>query len=404
MGAILFGGLAIAPLPKSLSLPPSPIPVSTPINKVDRPLLFERAAIAPPPKSLPLPPTLPISTSTPINKVDRPLHLSVTVEDPSFLRIRVGDTIKPGDILADNVKERSRLNLQKQSISLQISRLKDKVIIAPLPPRKILPIKPLPPANYSEELAAISQAKLRIEHAKSILISRSPWLKQFDDSTYKQLQSKVDQQVQLLASMKDLKMEPEVSQHEEAVLKQMQQEAKKAEAEFNQNKGKQLQELQQLHVNVELAESELQQKQAALDAARARRKLQEFESSRDAIRIVQQEEQIALEHSRQIALYNQQQRDKDYQLAELDVRKHQVEDKLADLPIVRSPKAGYIKRIKPWVGRDGKYTTTLIIAGLAVNLSGSSSGSGSQVTSPPQVTQKGVKVSPSPSASATSSK
>jgi len=34
--------------------------------------------------------------------------------------------------------------------------------------------------------------------------------------------------------------------------------------------------------------------------------------------------------------------------------------KLADIPIVRSPKDGYLRKIKPWVGKDGKYTTTII--------------------------------------------
>ena len=33
--------------------------------------------------------------------------------------------------------------------------------------------------------------------------------------------------------------------------------------------------------------------------------------------------------------------------------------KLADIPIVRSPKDGYLRKIKPWVGKDGKYTTII---------------------------------------------
>jgi hypothetical protein len=38
-----------------------------------------------------------------------------------------------------------------------------------------------------------------------------------------------------------------------------------------------------------------------------------------------------------------------------------IEDKLADIPIVRSPKDRYVRKIKPWVGKDGKYTTTITI-------------------------------------------
>jgi hypothetical protein len=38
-----------------------------------------------------------------------------------------------------------------------------------------------------------------------------------------------------------------------------------------------------------------------------------------------------------------------------------IEDKLADIPIVRSPKDGYVGKIKPWIGKDGKYTTTRLL-------------------------------------------
>jgi len=359
IGALLFGGLALAPEPKKLPEPPSPIPIV----------------------QSPIPPSVPISSPAQVVKPrDRPLRLSITVNDTSYLRVGAGDTIKEGDILVDNTEERSRLTAQKQTISLEINHLKDKQILSPLPPHKLLPIKPLPPANYIQETVAISQAQLHLKQAKSILASRSPWLSKSDDSTYKQAESKVDEQFQMLKSMKDLQMQPEVIQHEEAVVKQLQNAAKKAKAELNQSIGKQLQESQQLQINIQLAESELQQKQAALVAAHSQRQLQEFQANIDANRQIQQQEQIALEHSRQMSLYYQQQRDKEYQLAELNIRQHQIEDKLADLPIVRSPKSGYIKRIKPWVGKDGKYTTTLTISSFSPSHSTTNSRSNSPNT------------------------
>jgi hypothetical protein len=379
IGALLFGGLALAPEPKQLSEPSVPISISAPIVQS------------------PIPPSVPISSPVQVVKPrDRPLRLSITVNDTSYLRVGVGDPIKEGDVLVDNTEERSRLNVQKQTISLEIKRLKDKQVLAPLPPRKLLPIKPLPAPNYSQEFAAISQAKLHLQQAKSILASRSPWLNKSDDSAYKQAESKMNEQFQMLKSMKDLQMQPEVIQHEEALIKELQRETNKAKLELNQAKGKQLQELQQLQINVQLAESELQQKQAALAASRSQRQLQEFQASIDANKQVQQEEQIALEHSRQVSLYYQQQRDKDYQLAELNIRQHQVEDKLADLPIVRSPRDGYIKRIKPWVGKDGKYSTTLTISSFSPSHSTTSSRSNSSSNSQGKV-QTGTKNTSNPS-------
>ncbi len=35
--------------------------------------------------------------------------------------------------------------------------------------------------------------------------------------------------------------------------------------------------------------------------------------------------------------------------------------KLADIPIVRSPKDGYLRKIKPWVGKDGNITVWIQI-------------------------------------------
>ncbi|MBD2281493.1 hypothetical protein [Aphanizomenon flos-aquae] len=45
--------------------------------------------------------------------------------------------------------------------------------------------------------------------------------------------------------------------------------------------------------------------------------------------------------------------------------------KLADIPIVRSPKDGYLRKIKPWVGKHGKYTTTIITIVYMVSMSSS---------------------------------
>ena len=293
---------------------------------------------------------------------DKPLRLTVTVNDPSSLRVHEGTTVKPGDILADNFRERSRLTVQKQTIFLQIAKLKDQQPIAPVPLRQLPPLKPLPDVDYVTEIAAISQAKLHLRQAKLILATRTPWLNLPKDSVYKQTVSKVEQQKEMLNSMQELKMQPEIIQHETAVLKQVQDESHKAHVDLLEANAQQSQELQQLKINVELAESELEQKQAALEDAKYHRHLQEFQASVDARTHAQQEQQISLEHSRQMALYEQQRRDKNYQLAELNIQQHQIEDKLADLPIVRSPKSGYIKHIKPWVGKDGEYTTTLTIS------------------------------------------
>jgi|GEM_PF-1293188 len=315
--------------------------------------------------------------------IERPLRLSVTVSDPENLKVKIGDVVKVGDVLVDKTQERSRLTIQKKMIALQIERLQEREIIPPRPLRKLLPLRPLPPANYAEELAAISHAKLRLQQAKIVLKHRTPRLEKVDDFAYQEAQTEAEQQLKLVQEMQTIQAQPEVIQHESLVMQKMQRQVAKAQADMEEVKDKQTQELEQLKLNVQLAESELQQKEAALVAAHSRRKSQEFAVSLEAGKRDQQEEEIAIEHERQILLYDQQQREKNYQISELNIREQQIDDKLADLPIVHSPKSGYIKRIGPWIGKDGKYTTRLVIANFAHShslpqLSSSSSISNSQ--------------------------
>ncbi len=65
---------------------------------------------------------------------DRPLRMSISVDNPSFLKVQVNDEIKTGDIISDNSNERQRLDRQKKSIKLQIENLNSKTLIAPTPP------------------------------------------------------------------------------------------------------------------------------------------------------------------------------------------------------------------------------------------------------------------------------
>ena len=71
-------------------------------------------------------------TSTPLS--DRPLRMSISVDNPSFLKVRLNDEIKIGDVISDNSNERQRLDRQKKAIKLQIDNLNAKTLIAPTPP------------------------------------------------------------------------------------------------------------------------------------------------------------------------------------------------------------------------------------------------------------------------------
>lgn len=330
---------------------------------------------------------------------NRPLRMSISVDNPSFLKVKLNQEIKKGDVISDNSTERDRLDKQKKSVKLQIENLKSKTIPEPFKPTQALGLKPLPPAIFSEESAAIAQARMKVSQAQSLLEARTQLLQSDNPERRAETENaeaglqiasqKVEEQEQMILSMKDIKLSTEILQHEEAELKKVQSQKDQANSAFDQAKAKlnasailQQQELQQLQVNVRLAESELNVAESRLTAAQNRRQLTEYDANLNEARRQQQENQTQQEYSRQQQQYAQSVRDRDYQLAQLAISLTNIEDKLALIPMLRSPRNGYVRRIKPWVGKDGKYTTTITISAATVSSKNGNGDRGAVPTSP----------------------
>jgi len=316
--------------------------------------------------------------NNPLQK-NRPLRMGISVDHPSFLKVQLNDEIKMGDIISDNSNERQRLDLQKKSIKLQIDNLNSKILVAPTPPPSTPPLKKLPPFTFSEELAAISQAELKLKQARVILDSRSKLLTtdnperraEFEkaESAFANSSLKVQEQEQMILAMNDMKMQSEILQHEHSKLMKMQSELDQVRSLMEQSQAKlgnsailQSQELHQLETNVNLAESDLEVAKSKLESARFNRQIQEYQASVEESKRSQAQIQSNQDYERSRLQYQESSRNKDYQLAQLGISLSAIEDKLADIPVVKSPRDGYIKKIKPWVGKDGKYQTTITIA------------------------------------------
>ncbi|KAF3888107.1 MULTISPECIES: hypothetical protein [Nostocales] len=309
----------------------------------------------------------------------RSLRLSITLDNPSYLLIREGDEIKEGQTISDNKLERDRLLKQRKSVELQINNLKAKPIFKPNPPTALQQSNPIPPANYAEEEAAIAQAQLRFNQARSLLESRTSVLKADNPERRAEVEKaevvlqaaaqKTEEQRQLLQSMQDLKLQSEIIQHEKAKLRQIEGEQEQARSALELARGKlnasaieQQQQLQQLQLAVQLAQSELEGSKSRLQAAINRRQHIEYAASIDKVERSHKEQQLQQEYSRQQQIYEQALREREYQLAQLSLSRASVDEKLNQIPLIRSPKNGHIRRIKPWTGNNGKYTTTITIS------------------------------------------
>ncbi|MBD2773978.1 hypothetical protein [Iningainema tapete] len=329
--------------------------------------------------------TAPVETFTAPNNAgatggsQRSLLLSVTVDSPEFLKVKEGQQIKEGDTISDNSVERDRLLRHRKGITLQVDNLKAKPIPVPSPPSKMPAVKPIPKANYDEEEAAIAQAQMKLTQAQVLLEARTPFLNADNperradaekaESVLQGATTKVEEQQQLLQTMKDMQLQVEIIRHEEAKLKQLEGEQEQAKsalererARLNASAIEQQQQLQQLKVNVRMAQSELELSKSRLSNQKTRRQMEEYKASAEVAQRAQKEQELNQEYNKQQLSYAQAVRDRDYQLAQLSLSLASVDEKLSQIPVVRAPRNGYIRRIKPWIGNNGKYTTTLTIS------------------------------------------
>lgn len=328
---------------------------------------------------------------------NRPLNLTISVDSPEFLLVKVGQEIKKGDVISDNSLERSRLDKQRKSLLLQINNIKAKTIPVPSEPKKPPALVPLPNANFLEESARIAQAQLKLQQAQETLRSRTPLLQADNlekrsnvenaESASFQASEKVKEQEELLKNMQDMRLDAPIIRHEEAKLKSIQSEMSQAKSALEREQASldasavaSSQELQNLQVAVQIAQSNLQMAVSQLETAKSNRKLLEYRAAIESTQRIEQENQFNLSYSQQQQQYAQSVRDRDYQFAQLQIQLSSIDDKLAQIPTVRSPKNGYIRKIKPWTGNNGKYTTIITIASTA-NPQSKGSISSNQTTS-----------------------
>lgn len=255
----------------------------------------------------PLPPlqgqTLPTQSSTD----PRTLTFTLTLSDPEDLKVRQGDRVSAGDILADRTRQRQRLQHQHQRTQLSLKRIQQQQILEPPPPQPVPPVAVLPSVSYATEETAIAE-----------------------------IQSDIDLQtrkIDLLGTLPPDQVTPALREHEDRVL-------------------------ERLYRDLETAEAELKEAQET-------RRYQEYEYSLALANRTEQENRQRLAYSEQLQRTEQQRRDKVFQTAQLEAQLQSLDNQLADLSTVRSPYGGTIRRIN-WLGQEDTRLTveiTLAVAG-----------------------------------------
>ena len=226
------------------------------------------------------PPTAPTITGS--GDQARRFKIRLTLTAPDDLKIRENDVIVLGQVIADRVRDRSRLQFQKDSLVREIGRLR-KLALMPVPP-----VRSLPDTNYAEEAADVEQVRQ----------------KAFETSKQREQQQR---KLDVLANLDQTELPESVIPHETLLLEQRQRDENQAQAAVQLTLGK-LSKAKELRQDKEYSHS--------------------LEMSKRAIAIKESE------------LKTQG------QIADLEARLSQVEISLSQLSAVRSPYSGRIQKIK----------------------------------------------------------
>lgn len=250
-------------------------------------------------------PAQPQTLTAPTSSTDpRILKFNLTLSEPDDLKVRQGDGVRAGQVLADRTRERNGLLGQRQKTQLSLEQIQAQAILEPPPPLPVPPVSDLPPVAYQAQAAQIAQTTDAIELQK--------------------------RKLDLLQTLPPDQVLPAMREHEERILEGLYR--------------------------------ELEAAQASLKEAQEQTAYQRYEHSLALARRAQEENQQRLAYNQQLQQAEQQRRDQAFQAAQLQAQLQDIEAKLADLSTVRSPYGGTIRRIK-WLGQtDNRLTVEITLA------------------------------------------
>lgn len=234
----------------------------------------------------------------------RILRFNLTLSSPDDLKVRQGDTVAAGDVLADRTRDRNQLQAQQQKTQLSLQQIQAQQILDPPQPLPVPSVADLPPVSYQAQETQIAETEDDIDLQK--------------------------RKMDLLATMPPSDVPPAMKEHEERILEQLYR--------------------------------DLESAQAALKEAQEKTAYQAYEHSLAMARRAEESNQQRLAYNQQRQQAEQQRRDKAFQEAQLQAQLQDLDAKLVDLSTVRSPYGGTIRRVK-WLGQsDNRLTVEITLA------------------------------------------
>jgi hypothetical protein len=313
-----------------------------------------------------------VQTSTPTTQKKQPiktqqtkrLKIEIDVTSPGDLLVKEGQTVTANQLIADRPVERVALSTQLQEIKLSLERLKLAPKVSQVPPISVKAVDRLPPKiSYVEEQAQITAAaaKVRDLERKYILAQAAakttlPETEKVRGSkiAVKQVEEKIAKHQQKIDALKTLEdMDEAVKEHEQVKLRELNRQRVETQNKLEQDiategtaEATRLSHLADAKFEITDAQRDLELARARLATSLEKRRQLEFDAR---IKEAQQEEQVQrleLERVRMMEVDKLASHAREYQIAQLILKKGQVQKQIETIGVVKTPHQGMIRRVK----------------------------------------------------------
>jgi hypothetical protein len=311
-------------------------------------------------------------TSTPPKQKKQPirtqqtkrLKIEIDITSPNDLLVKEGQTVTANQLIAERRADRSNLSTQLQEIKLSLERLKLAPKVSQVPPISVKAVDRLPPKiSYVEEQAQITAAtaKVRDLERKYILAQAAakttlPETEKLRGSkiAVKQVEEKIVKHQQKIDALKTLEdMDEAVKEHEQVKLRELNRQRIETQNKLEQDiategiaEATRLSHLADVKFEITDSQRDLELARARLATSLEKRRQLEFDAR---IKEAQQEEQVQrleLERVRMMEVDKLASHDREYQIAQLILKKGQVQKQLETIGVVKTPHQGMIRRVK----------------------------------------------------------
>ncbi len=331
------------------------------------------AAVAPPKSALP-----------------QNLKLNLSLDRPQDLKVKVDDSVAAGQILVEKTSIKQSLLNGRSQLILDRKQIENRKVITPQPPNAVPIARQLPPTSYAGQEATINTTDMRIEQLnRAIFLQQQQALRDppsfaaaltaANDKVTSQ-QRLIDNQkrkIEAVTFLKDLPVE--VSLHEQEVLHKLEAQLDilksdviVAAGNLEDAKLQRFEKLQLLNESLNKARTDRTVAIAGLQAAKDARAYQEYQASISAATRIEQSNTALSNYQEQLIAAEEQKREQAFQIATVNAKISEIDEKIASLSVVTSPYTGTIKKIK-WLGQSDRALNVELT--LALNPSTPSDGS-----------------------------